>query len=534
MLEPKIILGLLICILVVPDGALAQNEHVYRLTVKECRFGAGTRVLSGFRDRQSHGIVTALHGVAGCNSVVAVNATQTRRYDLTITKGVNIDHDLALLSSPELEQEAPAGLSAAGSVSSSVRVVGFPHAVPAAMTTTLALRTPSRVQLNDLLPSGQGTRAGVNTRLSPNPRATVLSVQGHLTLGHSGSPILDSSGRVVGVANGGLGNGALEISWAIPFTGSSSSWQSPASVSDELTRVKLLDPRVLFSFAEENADYPPVTCFGRTLDFVRTATLSDLVSTVDDPLTYQQLLHTYQLGNSRASFRIYRDVISAVTLVAPEEWMLAPSGSSCVASAPQGQGPADIRISYNLLEIDASTAFQQIDQRVLEAQVKTFFSNHFIVDPSTSNWGPRFALHRGVVARRVSFFQVDRFCGPFNMPLQQANAPRPPNYPKPFVQPNGYAACVNGVVYPDVWVAAGAVLPQDYITGAGFGSYMGSDRQVLIAQMQVRAANLGKNLAECTWALSRTDRCMKAFEGQRRFALGAVAATASTIAVEEP
>lgn len=509
----------------------AQDEYVYRLTVSQCRHGSSARVLSGFRDRRHQGIVTALHGVAGCKSIVAVNGTNTRTYLLDKVRGIDVDRDIVLLSSAELAAEPPSGLELDAVVpSSGLKVIGFPHALLAPLTSSLSLHAPPQVPLNDLLPSGQTNRAVIQTRLSPNPRVQVLSIQGHLTLGHSGAPILNAANRVVGIANGGLERGAIEISWAIPYLQGSVAWKTPSDVEPEFQRIMMLDPRVLFAFAEESPQFPGVSCFERTLDFVRSATLADLMSTVDDPATYQYLLNSFQLVNFTASFHIYRDIKGDVSLVVPESWTLAPRNEeTCTASAPAEGSIHPFSLEFQLLPIESASASAQIDRRVTEAQFDMFFSRHFAIDVVNSNPTARFDIDRGIIARRVSFFQSDRFCGPFGLPPQPAAAQRPNGFPEPFVQEDGTPACEGGVVYPDTWMRQIQGNWQDYVVGAGFGSYMGNDRAVLISQVRTSGIRLGKEIQECMWQFSRTELCKLAFSNQRRFAVAVVAATASAI-----
>ncbi len=58
-------------------------------------------------------------------------------------------------------------------------------------------------------------RTELNTCKSPDPEIDILYFDGSLLPGFSGAPIVDNSGVLVGIADGGLENGAQSISWGI-------------------------------------------------------------------------------------------------------------------------------------------------------------------------------------------------------------------------------------------------------------------------------------------------------------------------------
>jgi hypothetical protein len=247
----------------IPPALRAQAEHVFRITAADCRFG-GDRVLTGFRYSGQPGIVTALHGVVGCSRITAVRPIAPGRPLLSYQvqpRAVSIASDLALLGSAELDALPAVGLLVAPSApAGDSRVLGYPHALPATLTTTLHLRVPPTVMLNQLLPSGVANDGAFRARQSPHPKISVLSVEGHLTLGYSGAPLVDDAGRVFGVANGGLASGALEISWAIPFLTGQVAWSPVATARTDLDRLGQLDAELLFAFATESREFPDVSC----------------------------------------------------------------------------------------------------------------------------------------------------------------------------------------------------------------------------------------------------------------------------------
>jgi hypothetical protein len=142
-------------------------------------------------------------------------------------------------------------------------------------------------------------------------------------------------------------------------------------------------------------------------------------------------------------------------------------------------------------------------------------------------------MHRGIVTQRVSYVKIERFCA---FPGLQPGPPetRPFGTPDPEVGPNGMAFCPPGLaLYPDLWSSVGLPVPPSYSTGSGFGSFMGSGRDVLIATEKVSGQSFGADMAGCVWQLQETTECIRLYRGQRLFALGVISAMTSTLAPSE-
>ncbi len=101
--------------------ALAQtpsftpSPHVYRMVIGGCAQPPLARTQTGFRvkDPALVGIVTALHGVAGCQTITAMpDGESTPLLDLTITQ-VDIARDVALLGSKQIDALPLDGLTPA-------------------------------------------------------------------------------------------------------------------------------------------------------------------------------------------------------------------------------------------------------------------------------------------------------------------------------------------------------------------------------------------------------------------------------------
>ena len=69
-------------------------------------------------------------------------------------------------------------------------------------------------KLRDIVPPSVAIE--LSSAGSPSLDLDITSIEGHLLPGDSGAPIFNKQGRVVAIADGGLANGRVGISWAIP------------------------------------------------------------------------------------------------------------------------------------------------------------------------------------------------------------------------------------------------------------------------------------------------------------------------------
>jgi hypothetical protein len=241
------------------EPVIAQRRFVYRIEASQCVGSSGIRAVTGFRVRGQSGIVTALHGVAGCREVRATSEYgQPPIHPLTISK-VNIEADAALLVSEDFKDEDGIEIGEAIEEGSLAWTLGYPlkmgyHSVGITIGSP-AERTLS-TELQSLSPE---TFSRLRDRKSPNIAQKVLSIQGSVVPGHSGAPVVDPRGRLLGIAIGGLGGGTLGFAWAIPYS-RSFKWD----LSLDLGRLDQLSAQTasLFSLGDPNdrSVVPPSAC----------------------------------------------------------------------------------------------------------------------------------------------------------------------------------------------------------------------------------------------------------------------------------
>jgi len=258
--------------ILIPSGkCFAQAaKDVFLITIEGCKFQPYRRHQTGFRINGTAGIITALHGIPDCDyrritaqNHVAHSAIET--YTLLSPSLVNIESDLVVLSSPEIEKKSKGGFVVASkSIFQSIgnrelSTIGYPTQSTVPVPTREIFFRDPRLPLFILRDySGRSMLRYLENRGSPSPNIEILGIQGELQSGHSGAPILiANSDTVIGIVNGGKTDGSDEFVWAIPiFAGAR--WYASHSVQSDLARLKDIEPQNLFM---EKADPFPNRLF---------------------------------------------------------------------------------------------------------------------------------------------------------------------------------------------------------------------------------------------------------------------------------
>lgn len=201
-----------------------------------------SRVLTGFKSQVDGrvGIVTALHGVVGCPDLTAYNLKDVYS-GLRIAK-VDLALDAAFLSSSALESGSDALQALSTLQDEELRVVGYPQGLQYQFSHRVEHQIPPFRRLYEMLPATEHNE--LKTRGSPDINETVMSLSGAIQNGYSGAPILTWDGRVVGIANGGLRSGSVDIGWAMPIW--ELNWEDARTRENELAALAGGKPSALF------------------------------------------------------------------------------------------------------------------------------------------------------------------------------------------------------------------------------------------------------------------------------------------------
>lgn len=275
--------------------AIAQTDstttvpYIYRLKIDDCTFAPTARRQTGFRVQGVAGMVTALHGVADCKTVSAVADDGGIFTDLVIA-AVDIDHDIALLRSPDLADLSTDGLAVSTLapteiLTASLRIVGYPLGLDKQDVDSIE-SVRDIEPLDGVIPDDEESTSFLK-RKSPDIDIEVLNLQAQLLPGHSGAPVLDEANGLVAVGDGGLRGGTVGRSWAIPWQAVKFASVDVAEVSKKLAELATKDISTL-SFS---STYPGSS------DNTESATYMVRVVDADQmPIANAEVLLTHSAG----------------------------------------------------------------------------------------------------------------------------------------------------------------------------------------------------------------------------------------------
>lgn len=335
-------------------GVGAQPDRGAFVRVDATGCNAAARRASGFVWNATSTVVTSLHVVAGCGTISVYYSVQGGQVRKARIDRILQAADLALLVVEEPLPVTP--LRAASGVpgpSAALTAWGYPANVQRLIDTQFRRRETVGT-LSQLLTTA--LRQEVQRVGMPDLNTDVLLLDnGSLLPGHSGAPLVDASGSVAAIADGGLERGAAQVSWAIPATRLADLARSTqraftgagASVA-ELFSAELVpvDTPTVTPTRPAAPDRPrPVAavasyqCGGATFVFARTRTLAQLRAGADDAQGLNQLVGGASgLVSENDRFDLYQELRSGATVVLPSGARVSalPGDGTCVAEVGTG------------------------------------------------------------------------------------------------------------------------------------------------------------------------------------------------------
>lgn len=209
----------ILCLIGTGASGVFQNGHadndsvkrfIYKIRASECEQG-GERVLTGFFVPEEGGLVTALHGVVGCDNIRALNFENLKE-DKDVFRNLSVgkadfELDVALLVSDEIDdflRSNPGfGFKTSGGKTSRIRVIGFPLDL-GGHTETVNKRIEGVKPLVSLIPPSELEDFALCQ--SPSLGRNVYRLEGTIRPGESGAPILNDRNEVIAIGMGGVGS----------------------------------------------------------------------------------------------------------------------------------------------------------------------------------------------------------------------------------------------------------------------------------------------------------------------------------------
>lgn len=394
------------CLLMVSAAALAQLQQTFdrvRPSVVKVRTADTGHAATGFVWQSADLIVTSLHVVDGSTQII-VDYVEPRVSRSASVERVLKDADLVLLKIKDAPQVKPLRSShQLPTIEDEIHALGYPLNTPEINSFSFKQRYGGR-RLQDNVSAK--VLAKLRQNGYPDPGLEVIKLGSESLLpGLSGAPIFDSKGVVVAIGNGGLEEGALNISWGIPAAqltrlGQSTQRQLPGSKGTS----------ELFA-AELEAQMGQEVQFGEVrLIKVRTRNLAQLMGSADDQLGLNQLANAFAMFNPLAfQYDIYQDVNTGATLVVPAESVLKPrAGEPWQVTLPFSQAGLPIWMYVMLEETDSVMQAQN-----LSVQFETWISQQYddtqwAADPQWSYLTP-FQRFDGLVVNRKAWVGMTWF-----------------------------------------------------------------------------------------------------------------------------
>lgn len=257
MMQRYLIFVFIVTLALVADTLQAQSiastaqMAVYRLEIRGCTFeGAAPRSQIGFQVTGLVGIVTTLHGLADCTEVSATTADGQIVFEQLVITQVDLLHDIALLASPALSKASNGGLriSPLADLTTEPLTLVNDHDESRTSTRQRVTGIVARESLDAVIPDDLES-VDLIKRKSPDLKITVLTLALPLLSGQAGAPLVDSKGRLIGVAQGGIADGGTAYSWAIPWQEIRLKAITQEPVRTQFVDLQQRDPLVAFAFS---------------------------------------------------------------------------------------------------------------------------------------------------------------------------------------------------------------------------------------------------------------------------------------------
>jgi S1-C subfamily serine protease len=379
------------------DALTDATESVVQVS---CKWDQGNAASgSGFVWGDDHQIVTSLHLVVGGPRISVYYESKGLMRTATVTR-VSKDYDLALLA-VETPPDVPAlkvanGIPAGGD---KVTALGFPYGGIKMRSTDGKVREIGGKHLKEVV---NGTAETEIANLGfPNLDDEILDIDAPLVAGHSGAPVLNDNGEVVGIVDGGLEKGIGDLAWAIPST----KLTDLASSNDSMPN-GLGGTRALFRADMRASVGKPIKAGGVELVKVRTRKFSELQDSTDDPFGLAQMRANVaarlpNLNVDDLEYDIYEDTASGASLVVPSGAKLTPKGDHFFVRGQRQGLSMEIAVQRAASEAAAVEKTNNIDRYIAEVTGNIPLA----IDPNWTYFQPK-RTSSGMLVRRAAEYAV--------------------------------------------------------------------------------------------------------------------------------
>jgi len=388
-----------VALLLCGASASAQGSEALRRAAESIlKIEADSQAASGFVWQDANHAVTALHVVDGKQRITAHYVGPDGRVQAStaaVVERVFKEADLVLLRLQTPQPRKPLALSpSTPTVRQPLDALGFPLNIAGYSNTELKLRFGG-TQLRSILPP----KLLAQFTDYPSTSTEILNLEGNLVPGLSGAPLLEAQGLLVGIADGGLEDGAVGICWGIPAAHLQRLAQSTVTRTPGAARVA-----ALFS-ADSQASVAPTQRVGEFgLTKLRSRSYAQLAGSADDQLGLAQLSQLFQMFNpNQFRYDVYQEQRTGATVVLPEGARLSAQGDWIVADT----GDARMSMRLQLKALGQPAEAQQLAANFEFALTQPGPGVVLMGDPQWSYLQPMtrygVTVHRKAIYRNVVF-----------------------------------------------------------------------------------------------------------------------------------
>ncbi len=318
-----------------PAKFSAVARGIVRVRAQDC--GGAERNGTGFFINGNGEIVTARHLVAGCARVSVYPTTADGVVGGTLTpaavRKMRTRADLALLYAQIPNSRSLTLAAQAARPGAALAEVGYFLDSNGVYDLPVSVKNGSPL-LSVLVPPSM--QSSLTTAQSPSLTLPVLALSAALLPGCSGSPIVDAqSGQVVGMADGGLNNGTVGVSWGIPADEIRYLLEQPSDPVPPQGQSSASS--LLFSDEVSLQSGPEIRCNGFSFTKVRTNVhFADIGPYGDDQAGLSNLLNTIGTELANTYYDVYYSIASGAAIVAPAGLTFQTTTRGCTARSRGG------------------------------------------------------------------------------------------------------------------------------------------------------------------------------------------------------
>ena len=313
----RIILFVLITLLSLSNAHSGIKEEVSKTIV---RVKSGNKFSTGFFFESGKQIIATLHSIGNPNQIEVYLPSQKSWCNVQLSR-ISKKSDLVLLSLKNCESDHYLKTEniAKTTIDSKVFTVGYYGSNDKYQDRDFTVGLIEGKRLKDLLEAS--AEQEIRSLGFPSLDTEIVYLKGQLLHGFSGSPIVDLNGKIIGVADGGLENGAAGISWCI----TSSALKELIYATDTFPVNSLQKVNTLFAEEIAASDAKSISNEQFTFQLIKSRTFDELNATGNyteypEMGMYQVLQALDQEGivYNNFSFDIYLEATTGATIALPK------------------------------------------------------------------------------------------------------------------------------------------------------------------------------------------------------------------------